>query len=150
MSNNHTNHTDSNGTILHSNTTKSSRAHDEVDDRGGARVAQRSGIRGPEKSVEGWILFVTGVHEETDEDDLQEAFSEYAPVKHICVNRDRRTGFAKGYAFVEYETFTEAQDTKMDYMENRYWESKWGLTGLLLNLPQQEKGGGYDSVNLST
>mmetsp|Transcript_8755 Transcript_8755/g.13490 ORF Transcript_8755/g.13490 Transcript_8755/m.13490 type:complete len:144 (-) Transcript_8755:90-521(-) len=111
MSNNHTNHTDSNGTILHSNTTKSSRAHDEVDDRGGARVAQRSGIRGPEKSVEGWILFVTGVHEETDEDDLQEAFSEYAPVKHICVNRDRRTGFAKGYAFVEYETFTEAQDT---------------------------------------
>mmetsp|Transcript_2546 Transcript_2546/g.3751 ORF Transcript_2546/g.3751 Transcript_2546/m.3751 type:complete len:142 (+) Transcript_2546:99-524(+) len=109
MSNHHLNHTDSNGTIRHSNTTSATRQ--SVDDHNDAPITQRSGIRGPQKSVEGWILFVTGLHEEAEEDDLQEAFSEYAPVKYICMNRDRRTGFAKGYAFVEYETFTEAQDT---------------------------------------
>ncbi|KAM7286119.1 RNA-binding protein 8A [Ixodes scapularis] len=45
---------------------------------------------GPQRSVEGWILYVTGVHEEAQEDDIYEK---------VC----------RGYALVEYETFKEAQ-----------------------------------------
>lgn len=54
------------------------------------------------KAVEGWIIIVTQLHEESMEDDIFDTFSKYGQVKSLHLNMDRRTGFAKGYALIEY------------------------------------------------
>lgn len=57
-------------------------------------------------------LRVTNLSEEVEEDDLRQLFGRFGRVTRVFVGRDRETGRGKGFAFVSFEMFADADQAR--------------------------------------
>jgi cold-inducible RNA-binding protein len=89
-------------------------------------------------------LYVGNLPFETTESDLQDLFAQAGGVETVNLVRDRDTGRARGFAFVEMSSQQDAQNAI-----NQLNEKPFGGRNLTVNeaRPQQPRGagGGYGS-----
>ena len=84
-------------------------------------------------------LYVGNLPYETTESDLQALFEVSGPVSSVNIVRDRATGQARGFAFVEMGSQSEVQ--KAISMFNSYTLNDRQLT-VNMARPREERGGG--------
>jgi cold-inducible RNA-binding protein len=85
-------------------------------------------------------LYVGNIPYDTNEDDLQNLFAQAGAVESVSVMRDRETGRARGFAFVEMVTDEDAQKAISQLNEQPF-----GGRRLTVNeaRPQIPRGGGF-------
>lgn len=87
-------------------------------------------------------LYVGNLPYETNESDLEALFAEAGPVESVNVIRDRETGRARGFAFVEMATDEGAQQAVSSLNERSFGGRRLTVNEAKPQVPRSG-GGGY-------
>src|SRR5678815_1677195 len=83
--------------------------------------ARRTAVHTSQESVNmGRKLYVGNIPYETNEQDLQELFAQAGAVETVTVMRDRDTGRARGFAFVEMASDDDAQKAIAELNDHQF------------------------------
>jgi RNA recognition motif-containing protein len=88
-------------------------------------------------------LYVGNLPYETNETDLQALFAQAGSVESINVVRDRDTGRARGFAFVEMATDEEAQQAVNTLNDQEFGGRRLTVNEAKPQVPRSGGGGGY-------
>ena len=95
-------------------------------------------------AVEGFVIFVTGLHEEAAEDDVLTFFAECGSIRQVQLAQDKRTGFAKGYALIEYKKLEDANEAIKHLHGTLFLERKICVSWAFKPKMEQEDSGVKD------
>lgn len=86
-------------------------------------------------------LYVGNIPYETNESDLETLFAEAGAVESVTVIRDRETGRARGFAFVEMASDQDAQTAVSTLNEREFGGRRLTVNEAKPQVPRS--GGGY-------
>jgi RNA recognition motif-containing protein len=87
-------------------------------------------------------LYVGNLPYETNESDLETLFATAGPVESVSVIRDRETGRARGFAFVEMATDEGAQQAVTKLNEQNFGGRRLTVNEAKPQAPRSGGGGG--------
>ena len=87
-------------------------------------------------------LYVGNLPYETNEADLEALFAQAGPVESVNVIRDRETGRARGFAFVEMATDEGAQQAVTQLNEQNFGGRRLTVNEAKPQAPRSGGGGG--------
>lgn len=69
------------------------------------RAVARQDIKNPEAGATVKKLFIGGIKDDHDEEQLREYFSNYGNVQNVSIVTDKATGKKRGFGFVEFDDY---------------------------------------------